>query len=62
VAHTCNPSYSRGRDQEDLGSKAAWVIVHETLSQKKPSKNRADRVAQGEALRSIPSTAKNKIK
>jgi hypothetical protein len=21
VAHTCNPSYSGGRDQEDLGSK-----------------------------------------
>jgi hypothetical protein len=23
VAHTCNPSYSRGRDQEDRGSKPA---------------------------------------
>jgi hypothetical protein len=23
VAHTCNPSYSGGRDQEDLGSKSA---------------------------------------
>jgi hypothetical protein len=23
VAHTCNPSYSGGRDQEDLGSKPA---------------------------------------
>jgi hypothetical protein len=22
VAHTCNPSYSEGRDQEDHGSKA----------------------------------------
>jgi hypothetical protein len=22
-AHTCNPSYSRGRDQEDQGSKPA---------------------------------------
>jgi hypothetical protein len=22
-AHTCNPSYSRGRDQKDLGSKPA---------------------------------------
>jgi hypothetical protein len=23
MAHTCNPSYSRGKDQEDLGSKPA---------------------------------------
>jgi hypothetical protein len=23
VAHTCNPSYSAGRDQEDHGSKPA---------------------------------------
>jgi hypothetical protein len=23
VAHACNPSYFRGRDQEDRGSKAA---------------------------------------
>jgi hypothetical protein len=25
VAHTCNPSYSRGRDQEDPGSKSTWA-------------------------------------
>jgi hypothetical protein len=25
VAHTCNPSYSGGRDQEDQGSKPAQV-------------------------------------
>jgi hypothetical protein len=25
VAHVCNPSYSGGRDQEDHGSKPAWV-------------------------------------
>jgi hypothetical protein len=25
VAHTCNPSYSGGRDQEDCGSKPAWA-------------------------------------
>jgi hypothetical protein len=24
MAHTCNPSYSGGRDQEDHGSKPAW--------------------------------------
>jgi hypothetical protein len=25
MAHACNPSYSRGRDQEDLGSEPAWA-------------------------------------
>jgi hypothetical protein len=25
VAHTCNPSYSGGRDQEDGGLKPAWA-------------------------------------
>jgi hypothetical protein len=25
VAHACNPSYSRRRDQEDHGSKLAWA-------------------------------------
>jgi hypothetical protein len=24
VAHSCNPSYSGGREQEDLGSKPVW--------------------------------------
>jgi hypothetical protein len=27
VAHACNPSYSGGRDQEDLGSKPPRKIV-----------------------------------
>jgi hypothetical protein len=25
VVHACNPSYSGGRDQEDLSSKPAWA-------------------------------------
>jgi hypothetical protein len=25
VAYTCNPNYSGGRDQEDLGSKPVWA-------------------------------------
>jgi hypothetical protein len=37
VAHTCNPRYSGGRDQEDHGSKSTGHIVHETLSQKYPT-------------------------
>jgi hypothetical protein len=38
VAHACNFSYSRGRDQEDHSSKTARQIVCETLSQKKEKK------------------------
>jgi hypothetical protein len=33
VAHTCDPSYSGGRDWEDGGSKPAQIVC-ETLSQK----------------------------
>jgi hypothetical protein len=25
MAHTCNPNYSGGRDQEDQGLKPAWA-------------------------------------
>jgi hypothetical protein len=38
VAHTCNSSYSRGRDQEDQLLKPAWA--------KYPTENRAGGVAQ----------------
>jgi hypothetical protein len=48
VAHTRNPSYSGGRDQEVHSSKAARQIVRETLSWKNPSQKRAGGVAQGE--------------
>jgi hypothetical protein len=41
VAHACNPSYSGGRDQEEL-----WQVVHETFS-KKPNTKRTGGVAQG---------------
>jgi hypothetical protein len=41
VAHTCNPSYSESRDQEDCGSKPAVQIVHGTLSWKHPTQNKA---------------------
>jgi hypothetical protein len=45
VAHTCNPRYSGGRDQEDHSSKP----VHKILSWKKPSqkkKKKTDEAAQ----------------
>jgi hypothetical protein len=31
VAYACNPSYSGGRDQENLSSRPVGQIVHETL-------------------------------
>jgi hypothetical protein len=40
VAHTCNPSYSAGRDQEDRGSKLAlgkW-FARPYLEKKKTSR------------------------
>jgi hypothetical protein len=67
VAHTCNLSYSGGRDQEDCGSKPTWQAVHKILSLKYATQNRAGGVAQvvahmpGKhvALSLRPSTAKN---
>jgi hypothetical protein len=38
VAHACNPSYSGGRDQEDLGLKPAWANSSQDLISKNPSK------------------------
>jgi hypothetical protein len=44
MAHAFNPSYSRGRDQEDPGLKPAQkLVLWKTLH-----KNRADGVAQSE--------------
>jgi hypothetical protein len=37
VAHTCNPSYSGSRDQEDQGSKPAWVSSLRDPILKKPT-------------------------
>jgi hypothetical protein len=42
VAHSCDPRYSGGRDQEGQGSKSAWTnssqdpILKKNPSQKKP--------------------------
>jgi hypothetical protein len=45
VAHTCNPSYSGGRDQEDHGSKPAQA--KRPSLEKNPLQKRAGGVAQG---------------
>jgi hypothetical protein len=42
VVHTYNPSYSRGRDQEDHGLKSAWA----NNLKKNPSQKRADEMAK----------------
>jgi hypothetical protein len=48
MAHTCNPSYSGGRDQEESGSKPALANSSERPpSQKNLHKKRASGVAQG---------------
>jgi hypothetical protein len=37
VAHTCNPSYSGGRDQENQGSKPAQSNISQDPTLKKPN-------------------------
>jgi hypothetical protein len=42
VAHTCNPSYSGGRDQEDHSSNPAGAnSLQDPISKKKKSQNGA---------------------
>jgi hypothetical protein len=49
VAHACNPSYSGGRDQEDVGLKplGKQFIMRPYLKKKTLHKNRAGGMAQG---------------
>jgi hypothetical protein len=47
VAHTHNPSYSGGRDQEDCSLKPAQVNSSQAPSQKTSHRKRAGGVAQG---------------
>jgi hypothetical protein len=72
VAHTCNPSYSGGRDQEDPSLKPAWAnSFRDPISKKKTQqKKRAGGASQAvehlpsehEALSSNSSTTKMKKK
>jgi hypothetical protein len=52
MAHTCNPSYTGGRDQEDC----------KTLSWKNPPQKRADGVVQGVGPEFKPQYHKKKKK
>jgi hypothetical protein len=61
VAHTCNPSYSGGRDQDDGGSKPAWANGCVRPYLKKPStKIGLVEWLKVKALSSSPGTAINK--
>jgi hypothetical protein len=62
VAHTCNPSYSGGRDQEDCGSKPAQANSSQDPIFKKPFTKRAGGVAQGVGLKFVPQYHKKKKK
>jgi hypothetical protein len=56
VAHTCNPSYSGSRDQEDHGSKLARANSLRDPISKKSITKRAGGWFKVEALNSNPST------
>jgi hypothetical protein len=70
IAHTCNLSYSGGRDQEDHGLKPARTNSSQETISIIPNPKRAGRVAQviehpprkPEALNSNASIAKKKKK
>jgi hypothetical protein len=48
MAHTCNPCYLGGRDQEDRGSKPAQANnAQDLISKKTLHKKRTNEVAQG---------------
>jgi hypothetical protein len=47
LAHTCNPSYSGSRDQEDHGLKPARANSSQDPISKIPNTKRAGGVAQG---------------
>jgi hypothetical protein len=63
VAHSCNPRYSGGRDQEDQGSKPAWGnSSNDPISKKPITKKGLVEWLKVKALSSNLSTAKKKKK
>jgi hypothetical protein len=55
VAHTYNPHYSEGRDEEDHGLKPAQANTSQNPVLKNLSQNKTGRVAQGEGPEFKPS-------
>jgi hypothetical protein len=63
VAHTCNPRYSGGRDQEDHDLEPAQAnSSQDPISKKNPSQKRAGGVAQGVGPEFKPQYQKNNLK
>jgi hypothetical protein len=63
VAHFCNPSYSRGRDQKDRGSKPAEANSYApSYLEKNPSQKRAGGVTEGVGPEFKPQYRKKKRK
>jgi hypothetical protein len=63
VAHSCNPSYSGGRDQEDHSSKPAWAnSLRSYRENTHHPKKRAGGVAQGIGLGFKPQYCQKKKK
>jgi hypothetical protein len=63
VAHSCNPSYSGGRNQEDRGTKPAQAIISARPCLKKPfTKTGLVEWLKVKALNSNPSTEKKRNK
>jgi hypothetical protein len=53
VAHACNPNYSGGRDQEDLGSKPAQANSSRDPILKNPITNKG--LVGGSSVECLPS-------
>jgi hypothetical protein len=47
VAHTCKPSYSGGRDQEDRGLKPIWANSSRDYLEKNPSQKKKKKKMNG---------------
>jgi hypothetical protein len=62
VAHTCNPSYSGGRDQEDCSLKPAGANSSQDPISKTPNTKRAGVVVQAEGSEFKPQYHKKKRK
>jgi hypothetical protein len=62
VAHTSNPTYSGGRDQEDRSSKPAWANSSQDPILKNPTQKGLVEWIKMKVLSSSPSTAKKKKK
>jgi hypothetical protein len=61
VAHSCNPSYSGGNDQEDFGSKLPQAN-RDPISKKPITKKGLVKWLKVKALISSPSTTKKRKK